>query len=68
MKMFIIKSMDWIMYVVAALVIIAGGFTGQVAVLLGCIVGSVVLVASWCVLSSIACDIRAIRMRGEDDK
>lgn len=61
MKMLIIKSMDFLTLIVAVLTVAVGIMTGNPLVILGCVVFAVVWSSLWCVLSSIACDVRALR-------
>lgn len=61
MKMLIIKSMDFLVLFVALAALLIGFLTKDPLVILGCVVFAVVWSSLWCVLSSIACDVRALR-------
>jgi len=65
MKMFVIKSMDFLVLIVAAFAVIIGFVTKDPTAIIGCVLFAVVWSSLWCVLSSIACDLRAIRQRSE---
>jgi len=61
MKMLIIKSMDFLVLFVALAALLIGFLTREPIVILACALFAVVWSSLWCVLSSIACDVRAIR-------
>ena len=61
MKMLIIKSMDFLVFAVSVLAVIIGVMAKNPIALVVCVLFAVVWSSLWCVLSSIACDLRAIK-------
>ena len=60
MKMLIIKSMDFLVLFVSLAALLIGFTTREPLVIIGCAIFAVVWSSLWCVLSSIACDVRAM--------
>ena len=65
MKMFVIQAMDFLTLIVAAVAVAVGVATGHPVFIAASVLFAVVWSSLWCVLSSIACDLRAIRQRSE---
>ena len=61
MKMFVIQAMDILTLLVAFIAVAIGISTGNPIAIAGCALFAVVWSSLWCVLSSIACDVRAMR-------